>query len=289
MHFNSTIKTSICNTFKACKLLEYNRRVIKIEINLEEKNTNNEELVTKLQVSNAVSLSLEKNYGKVFHSYNSQTNYIVEEIQKGIDEIEEELVEKWDFQSRLYVTDSENTLVRYLYDKIEKKYLSADDISELKDEKFLNNIKKQIIKSFDKELNKYGKEYDIEKYEIDEIKEDIETLVSEKLEDISTKLFNNKARNKVEKLCDQWEKYYKKEKYEKADDIATEIVEFCDRPNIYKDDELEIRVKTIMAKNELAQNKLSQDKDGKLSELEEEIIEKFMNNDIKEEISKRYD
>ena len=217
-------------------------------------------------------LLLELNHETISKQYNNQIDYIFGEIEKGIDKIEEELVNKWNLESDLYMTDRDNPLNAYLYNKMESKYFYAVDISEMANERFIDNIKNEIIKGFNTALDKYENNHHLVEKNKEEIRKDIERLVNKNVDSITSKLFNNKVRDNLENLCNRWNQAYENKDYSKADKISDKIVNFIDRPDVYKDDKLNARAEKIIYKNELIQNKLKNGKDGELSELEENTL-----------------
>lgn len=227
-----------------------------------------QELEIKWQISD---IRIEQEEIKQVQSrYFNESEYIFDKIKKGIDKVENEIVKKWNLEGNLYVTDTNNYIDAFIYNKVSDKLFYAMDINELKEEQFSDEIKNGIVKYFNKELDRYNKKYNLDN--IEEIKENAEKLLTESYDKISQKLFNNNVRDNLEKLCNQWDKAYDKQDYDKANEISEKIVKFCNRPIIYKDDILETRVERILAKNELVQNKIKSGQDGKLSELEEKVL-----------------
>lgn len=207
---------------------------------------------------------------KVQDRYFNKSEYIFDKIKKEIDNVENEIVRKWNLEKNLYVTDTDNHIGAFIYNKISDKLFYAVDIIELTEEKFSDELKSGIVKYFAIGLDIYNKKYNLDN--IEEIKEDAEKLLTESYDKISQKLFNNNVRDNLEKLCNQWDKAYDKQDYDRANEVSEKIVKFCDRPIIYKDDILENRAERILAKNELVQNKIKLGQDGKLSELEEKVL-----------------
>lgn len=231
-----------------------------------------QELEVKWQIDNI--RTNQEGIKQVQGRYFDKSVYIIDEIEKEIDKVENEIVKKWNLEKNLYVTDTDNEISAFLYNKISDKLFYAVDIIELAEEKFSDELKSGIVKYFNKELDTYNKEYDLDN--IKEIKEYAEKLLTEGYDKISQKLFNNNVRDNLEKLCNQWDKAYDKQDYDKANEISKKIVKFCNRPIIYKDDILEVRIERILAKNELAQNKIKLGQDGKLSELEEKVLKETL-------------
>ena len=231
-----------------------------------------QELEVKWQIDNI--RTNQEGIKQVQGRYFDKSVYIIDEIEKEIDKVENEIVKKWNLEKNLYVTDTDNDISAFLYNKISDKLFYAVDIIELAEGKFSDELKSGIVKYFNKELDTYNKEYDLDN--IKEIKEYAEKLLTEGYDKISQKLFNNNVRDNLEKLCNQWDKAYDKQDYDKANEISKKIVKFCNRPIIYKDDILEVRIERILAKNELAQNKIKLGQDGKLSELEEKVLKETL-------------
>ena len=231
-----------------------------------------QELEVKWQIDNI--RTNQEGIKQVQGRYFDKSVYIIDEIEKEIDKVENEIVKKWNLEKNLYVTDTDNEISAFLYNKISDKLFYAVDIIELAEEKFSDELKSGIVKYFNKELDTYNKEYDLDN--IKEIKEYAEKLLTEGYDKISQKLFNNNVRDNLEKLCNQWDKAYDKQDYDKANEISKKIVKFCNRPIIYKDDILEVRIERILAKNELVQNKIKLGQDGKLSELEEKVLKETL-------------
>ena len=231
-----------------------------------------QELEVKWQIDNI--RTNQEGIKQVQGRYFDKSVYIIDEIEKEIDKVENEIVKKWNLEKNLYVTDTDNEISAFLYNKISDKLFYAVDIIELAEGKFSDELKSGIVKYFNKELDTYNKEYDLDN--IKEIKEYAEKLLTEGYDKISQKLFNNNVRDNLEKLCNQWDKAYDKQDYDKANEISKKIVKFCNRPIIYKDDILEVRIERILAKNELAQNKIKLGQDGKLSELEEKVLKETL-------------
>jgi hypothetical protein len=251
--------------------------VIKIEISLEESELlEKKESTNDFQINDIISMSREKNIEKIFEKYNNQIDYIAQNIEDSVNDIEEEIVKKWKLKSNLYITDTDKPLGAYLYNKMGDKYFYAVDILEMGDKDFLNNIKNEIIKNFKTELNKYEKKYNIKSNNIEDIEKDIEKLVNKNITQKFADMFNNDIRDELESLCNKWDENYAKKNYSKVDELTTQILEFCDKPIIYKDDKLENRVEKIIAKNQIIQNKIKSGKNGEISELEDEILNKLI-------------
>lgn len=243
-------------------------------IDLEEKNQIEELLAIKNYDNSVIERVL-----SVSSNYNGQGLYIYQKAQEQIKKIENEIEEKWNLKKGLYLSDDNVEVSKVLLDTLGKKVFNATDITELKEEKFWNNTKEAIEAKFNEALDKSKEENELSNKTMKLIKADVQKLVNKCFDEMADKLFNNKSRDKLEKMCDNWEKEYKKLNHEKMNSLADNLLKMCNKGSLYKDNELEKRIQLIVAKNQFIQNELKNGGDGKISDIEESVIKCFFRNE----------
>lgn len=198
---------------------------------------------------------------------------------KELGKAEDELFKKWNLEGGIYVDDEDSALaVEVIYPTLTDKYFHAKNMSEINNDKVLNNSKNEIVKYFNQELDEYAKSYNIEKDLIENVKKDVPNIVGEHFDNVVDKLFNDKTRNKLSILCNEWEKAYEKLDYESMDKTVKKIISHFQKPGtVYRDSKLENKLEEIVTKNQFIQNKLAKGEDGRLNEIEEKVIMKDIN------------
>lgn len=157
----------------------------------------------------------------ISNNYFEQNQYVCQIMEKELGKAEDELFKKWNLEGGIYVDDEDSALAGdVIYLTLTDKYFHAKNMSEINNDKVLNNSKNEIVKYFNQELDKYAKSYNIEKDLIENVKKDVPNIVGEHFDNVVDKLFNDKTRNKLSILCNEWEKAYEKLDYESMDQTA---------------------------------------------------------------------
>lgn len=220
---------------------------------------------------------LNETKGKISNNYFWQDSYIFQTIKRELGKAEEQLLKKWNLKNGIYVNDENSNISSVLDDTLTDKYSKAKSMDEINSE-VLSNSKAEIMKYFNQELDKCADKYKIEKDLIENVKRDVPTIVGEQFDKIVENLFNDKTRDKLANLCDGWEKAYEKLDYEKMNKIAQKILSNFQKPGtIYRDENLETKIEEVVTKNQFIQNKLTKGEDGKLTEIEDKVIMRYLN------------
>ena len=214
----------------------------------------------------------------VLDNYYKQDMYILERLEKGMVNAENELCQKWGLKDRLYIdVATEGKCISYIImENLTDKYMEAEDMSEINNISVLEKCKNQIINYFKEELDNYAINYNLNMDTLYNIKSDVPEVVSKHFDKITDELLNDRVRDNLKSLCNKLENAYKDENYDKMNEISEKIENyFSNKKTIYRDYELLYRIKIDLVKNQMVQNKLKNNMSGKLSSLEEELIEKF--------------
>lgn len=234
------------------------------------------DLLMELKASVENLSVLNKTTKYVVNNYFGQDQYVCQILEKELGKAEDELFKKWNLDDGIYVDDEDSALAAdVIYPTLTDKFYYAKSMSEINNEETLGHCKNEIINYFNKELDKYAKNYNIEKDLIENVKKDVPDIVEKHVDKVVDKLFNDKTRDRLAKLCDNWEKAYKDLNYEKMDEISEKILSHFKKPGtVYRDNELEKKLEEVVTKNKFIQNKLARGEEGKLSEIEEKVIMK---------------
>ena len=234
------------------------------------------DLLMELKAS-VENLSVLNNTTKyISNNYYGQDQYVCQILEKELGKAEDELFEKWNLDGGIYVDDEDSALAAdVIYPTLTDKFYYAKSMSEINNEEILDHCKNEIIKYFNKELEKYAENYNIEKDLIENVKKDVPDIVEKHVDTVVKKLFNDKTRDKLANLCNNWENAYKDLNYEKMDEMAEKILSHFKKPGtVYRDNELEKKLEEVVTKNKFIQNKLARGENGKLNEIEEKVIMK---------------
>lgn len=155
---------------------------------------------------------------------------------------------------------------------------------EVNNDEVLDNSKSEIVNYFYEKLDEYAKEYEIEDGLIGSVKKDVADMVSKYFDSAIDLVLNDNVKNKLLNLSNSWEKAYEKLDYEKMNNISKKIMNLLQKNNcLYRDEDLEKSLEEIITKNQFIQNKLSKGEEGKLNDIEEMVILRYLNSENLEE------
>ena len=221
---------------------------------------------------------LNETKGKISNNYFWQDSYVFQVMKKELGKAEEKLLKKWDLENGIYVDDEDSGIASVLDDTLTDKFSVAKSMAEINNEVVLSNSKSKIVNYFNQQLEKSAENYGIEKYLIENVKKDVPTIVGEHFDKIAENLFNDKTRDKLASLCNDWEKSYEKLDYEKMNEIAQKILSNFQKPGtVYRDENLKTKLEEVITKNQFIQNKLTRGEDGKLTKIEDRVIMRYLN------------
>lgn len=193
----------------------------------------------------------------IYTNYQNQDSTLMGILDDELEKVEDELFEKWNLESGIYVSDEDDRATFTIFDDFCELYNNAESIKEINDEEILNDYIEKITDYFNEKLDDYAKEYKIDKKTITKIKEDVPELIEECINNFADKYLNDKCRDKLEKLYEKWERAYKKEDYTKMDEIVDEIKSYYDKKTVvYRDIELGKKLENAIFTKDLMEFKL---------------------------------
>ena len=198
--------------------------------------------------------------------------------------MEDELFRKNNLKDGLYTIfknegDHENrTILPVIKKNLADKFYVAKNMSDVNNNETLDNCKQAIIKQYNKEIDQYSKLYNINTEQVNNLKSDLPGLVDKYFDKISDKLLSNKVRDKLENYCERLEKTYNNGDFEKMTQITDKLLEYLSKKStVYRDEDLFKRLRTDITKSQMVQNNMKEGRREKLSDIEEELLSKFDN------------
>lgn len=224
---------------------------------------------------------------KVSNNYYDQSEKLATIMKNQMIKVEKELFKKWNLDGGIYINDADfgsGFVTSILYPTLIKNYTEAKDMLEVNNDEVLDNSKSEIVNYFYEKLDEYAKEYEIEDGLIGSVKKDVADMVSKYFDSAIDLVLNDNVKNKLLNLSNSWEKAYEKLDYEKMNNISKKIMNLLQKNNcLYRDEDLEKSLEEIITKNQFIQNKLSKGEEGKLNDIEEIVILRYLNSENLEE------
>ena len=101
-------------------------------------------------------------------------------------------------------------------------------------------------------------------------------LVDKHFDKVSNNLFSDKVRDRLEAYCDRLENAYNKGDFENMIQITDNLLEYLSqKTTIYRDVDLFKRLRIDVTKSQMVRNNMGKGKKEKLSDIEEELLSKF--------------
>lgn len=258
-----------------------------IETKINQEDLDTRDFLMELKASTETFSILFNTTKYISNNYFGQDQYVCQILEKELGKAEDELFKKWNLDGGIYVNDEDSALAAdVIYPTLTDKFYYAKNMSEINNEEILSHCKNEIIKYFNNELDKYAENYNIEKDLIENVKKDVPDIVEKHVDKVVDELFNDKTRDKLANLCNNWEKTYKDLNYEKMNEIAEKILSYFKKPGtVYRDNELEKKLEEVVTKNKFIQNKLTRGEEGKLNDIEEKVIMKDLEPEKESQVS----
>lgn len=236
-----------------------------------EKAKNGEDVSTFLEINSIESgnRDLIKTDDKLYKS-----DIVLGTIVEMIDKTETEIMKKWDFEyNSIGVSNYDNDYLKQDFMDILDAYFDTDTMEDFVNSDVIENLEDKIQEAIYTEIDKWKENnQNLSNKTLKEIKKDAKEILNKNYQKMADTLYTNKTRDKLEKLCNQWEKAYKKLDIEKMNSLRNKIEDIAEN-KIFKDNELSDNAKKIIIKNDFVMKKIENGEDGKLSDAEEEIFD----------------
>ncbi len=201
--------------------------------------------------------------------------YLITKLNNELDKMDKNIQKKWNLQSRLYLTDTEDKLYGEKVDLISNAYFELNTLEDLNNKELLTKLKESINNHIKVNLNEYSKKYELNKNQKNMILEYTKNEVNKIVNNFAEKYLNNKTRDMIANFQNRWEEAYKNKDYNTANFFAGQIRRMYSN-GIFKDDVLrEKNMKTIYIDDILDEKKQNGEK-VELTKLEEKVINKYI-------------
>lgn len=186
-----------------------------------------------------------------------QDEYILCKFEDNMAKVERDLFKKWNLKDGIYMDDEDSELGTIILKELVYKYDEVSSMSEIKDTGMLDNCMDKIVQLYNEKLDNYAKEHKLDSELLKKIKNDVPELVSKHFNQTVNKLFNDKIKNKLEKLCDRMEEAYSKSDFDKMEEMRNEIsTKYSKIESLYKDDGLYYRLSLNLTRSTYISNKI---------------------------------
>ena len=201
--------------------------------------------------------------------------YLITKLNNELDKMDKNIQKKWNLQSRLYLTDTEDKLYGEKVDLISNAYFELNTLADFNNKELLTKLKESINNHIKVNLNEYSRKYELNKNQKNMILENTKNEVNKIVNNFAEKYLNNETRDMVANFQNRWEEAYKNKDYDTANFFAGQIRRMYSK-GIYKDDVLrEKNMKTIYIDDILDEKKQNGEKI-ELTKLEEKVINKYI-------------
>ena len=211
-------------------------------------------------------------YGNYFDQDMIINNIFLESAIK----TEDELLEKWNIEEGgLYLSDEDAYIGARIMELQDENYFYARNMEEYLTDEILEGNKNVIIEEINNALDIFKEKYNISEKQIVEMKDDAREIAEKNFEKAVKKIEKLNIRDELENLCNEWKEAYDKQDYDLMNDLAKDIRKYYTGRYLFRDNDLHEEARVTIVKNEFINNKLKDDKEGIITELEESLINKY--------------